>query len=73
MAKKYLARLADDDPFRETFRTFEGFRTRFTTTPTEVELTDEEVEALKVSGLVIEPSSQPTHADAYTAAGKGRG
>jgi hypothetical protein len=72
--KTYQVRLADDDPFRATFRTFEGIPGRFTVEPTVVELTDDQARALAVWGLVMEacPSAPDPPVETMTGKDKGR-
>lgn len=67
---KYTVKLPDGDPFRETFRTFEGFREHFTVNPIVVELTDEQRQALAVNGLVIEPVDQASPPDGEKVRGR---
>lgn len=71
----YQVRLADDDPFKATFRTFEGIPGRFTVEPRTVELTEDQARALAVWGLVIESPAAPGFADldVEDSTGKGKG
>ncbi len=68
----YQVRLADDDPFRATFRTFEGIPGRFTVEPQAVELTDDQARALAVWGLVLEPPAPGTDLAVENPTGTGK-
>lgn len=71
--KTYTVKLAATDPFRATFRTFEGIPGRFTVEPAAVELTDDQAQALAAWGLVVEAGAPaPDAPDDVTGKGKGR-
>jgi hypothetical protein len=68
--KTYTVRLAETDPYRGTFRTFDGIPGRFTVEPRAVELTDDQAKALLGWGLVVETDAPPP--DEMAGKSKGR-
>jgi hypothetical protein len=70
--KTYTVKLAATDPFRATFRTFEGIPGRFTAEPRAVELTDDQVKALRGWGLVVETGASASDEPGETTEFKGR-
>jgi hypothetical protein len=70
--KTCTVKLAATDPFRATFRTFEGVPGRFTVEPAAVELTDDQVQALRGWGLLVEAGASAPEEPGETTEFKGR-